>query len=130
MVRIISKILSVLIILGSIGYTGYNIIDDSLTVVPLSKIPTDYIETNYLSLEDNMGKTTINGIGNIYINLISEGFTVEREAITKDSIDVVFIRADEIRRYNYDKNSKILTYLFSPYEDSATGSTYIISKDI
>ena len=60
----------------------------------------------------------------------SEGFAVQSEAIDASTIDVVFTRGEEVRRYNYDKNSKILTFLFSPYEDSSTGSSYIIKRDV
>ena len=130
MVRVISKILSILIILSGIGFTGYNIIQNSLTVMPLNKIPTDYVETNYVGLEDNMGKTTINGIGNIYVNMISEGFYVQQEAIAGDSIDVVFTNGEEVRRYNYDKNTQILTYLFNPYERTVDGGSYITGRDV
>lgn len=130
MVRIISKILSLVIILGGIGYTGYDIINNSLSVKPLVTLPTNYVETNYVGIEENSGKTTINGIANIYINMKSEGFTVQSEAIDASTIDVVFTRGEEVRRYNYDKNSKILTFLFSPYEDSSTGSSYIIERDV
>lgn len=130
MVRVISKILSILVIISGIGFTGYNIIQNSLTVMPLNKIPTDYVETNYVGLEDNMGKTTINGIGNIYVNMISEGFYVQQEAIAGDSIDVVFTNGEEVRRYNYDKNTQILTYLFNPYERTVDGGSYITGRDV
>lgn len=128
--RIISKILSVLIIFGGLFYTGYTLSQDTLLVLPLNTLPQDYVETNYVGLEDNMGKTTMNGIANIYINLQNEGFTIQSESRDSSEIDVVFVRDDEVRRYNYNKNSKILTYLFNPYEDTHTGSSYINERDV
>lgn len=126
MVRIIIKVLSILVIIGSIGYSGYYLMSDSLHVRELSDIPTNYVETNYVSIDDNSGKTTLNGVGNVYINTISKGFHVEREAIDANRINVVFTNGDEVRRYNYDKNTKILSFLFKPYESTVTGSAYII----
>lgn len=86
----------------------------------------EYVEPYYEPLSDNVGLTNINGISNVYINMLAEGYQVYNENITNNSIDVSFVKDNyPSYRYYYTHSDGRITIFSSEYENSYIGVSYI-----
>lgn len=129
--RVIRKISCLLITICIVLYVVNDFLGESLNIVNDVIIPGDYCETYYESFNNNTGVTTINGIGNAYYNFSKLGYSIIKEDITNDYVDVCFQKDDDIWRYYYEIDTGYIIFFNNKYELSFNGVTYIIErKDI
>ena len=104
-------------ILRSVEYTGgYHLLSE--------KTNAYYKESSF-----NTGITNINGISNLYLNMQDDGYTIYKEFMTKDYIDVSFIKDGfPSYRYYYEYPSGKIAIFSSDYERSEEGVSYIINN--
>lgn len=94
-------------------------------------IPQNFCDTFYESFTNNTGRTTINGIGNVYCNMAFLGYDIIQEDIGDDYIDVCFQKDSDIWRYYYEIGTGYVIFFNNKFESSFNGATYIIErKDI
>ncbi len=94
------------------------------------RILKDTTPTYYSMVTDNSGYTNINGISNVYHNLNKEGYGIHKEDITKDYVDVVFVKDNSPSyRYYYEWPEMHVTFFSSNYEASYLLSSYIIEEN-
>lgn len=109
------------------------------TINNLTNIHVDANGTNYLlnekskayyeKVSSNSCITNINGVSNIRINLLKDGYTLYNEDISKDFIDMSYVKQGyPTFRYIFDVSRSILTVFSSTYENSIIGLTYIIEE--
>jgi hypothetical protein len=78
-----------------IGLTCFNADNIDLTTHGTIYIVDEYADTYYEMLSDNVGLTTINGISNVYVNMLNSGYNVYNEDIESSYIDVSFVKDNE-----------------------------------
>lgn len=128
-IRIIRRIL-LLCAIGTCAYiTVMNIDDVKLETDSSMYIVEEYVDPYYDMLSDNVGLTSINGISNVYYNMYVDGYSIYKESIKKDTIDVSFTKkgAPSYRFYYVQSEGK-LTFFCDDYESSYTGLSYIIER--
>lgn len=112
-----------------VGITMYNYISVPIDLNGTMYIPKQYHDTYYEMLSDNVGITTVNGLGNVYANMVNDGYSIYSENITEHSVDVTFVKPDSLTfRYYFEYPSGKITFFCSQYESSYIGSTYIIEE--
>lgn len=128
-IRIIRRILLFASILVCAYLTALNLDDVKLDADTNLYIIEEYVNPYYDMLSDNVGLTSINGISNVYINMKTDGYSVYKEDITEDTIDVSFVKegAPSYRFYYVQSEGK-LTFFCDDYESSYTGLSYIIER--
>ena len=93
------------------------------------RIIEEYVEPYYDSLTPNTGFTNINGISNVYVNMLADGFKVHKNDVSSDYIDLSFINSNgDAYRYYFEKISGKITFFYSDYERSDLGLSYIIER--
>lgn len=89
-------------------------------------IVSKYADTYYEMLSDNVGITTINGISNVYSNMKKDGYSIYKEDIKDNHIDVSFVKNEyPSYRFYFTYPEGRITFFCSEYEDSYTGLAYI-----
>lgn len=131
MVRIVRKILFIIVTICMVVYVVNDFLGKSLLIENDVEIPAEYCDTFYQSYSTNTGVTTLNGIGNVYINFSDLGYNVVKEDITETYIDVCFQKSEDIWRYYYEIDTGYVIFFNNKFEESFKGATYIIErKDI
>ena len=89
----------------------------------------EYVQPYYESTTSNTGFTNINGISNVYVNMLTDGFDVYKSDVTNSYIDISFTNDDgEAYRYYFERISGKVTFFYSDYERSELGLSYIIER--
>lgn len=122
------KVVFFIAMLLCVWYTGINTIipkkEDLVTDVRLYPY---YQDTYYEPISENSGITSLNGISNVYVNMAADGFSVHKENVTSDYVDVSFVNnVNEAYRFYYDMKTSVITFFYSDYEKSSMGVSYII----
>lgn len=86
-------------------------------------------DTYYKIIDDNTMYTTINGISNMYLNFINDGYSIYKEDVNNDYIDLILVKNERptYRLYMTYPECK-LTIFSSNYEESYKGLSYIIER--
>ena len=129
--RLSLKLLLLITAIACLSITVINYINIPINTNGTLYIPKQFHSTYYEMLSDNVGMTTINGLGNVYVNMEADGYEIYNEEITDHTIDVTFVKSDfPTYRYYYEYPSGRLTFFSSEYENSFIGSSYIIDESI
>lgn len=127
--KVITKSLFVIATVICVVITFNNINDVPLNTNGTIYLVDKYVDTYYEMLSENVGLTTINGISNVYINMESEGYSIYKEDITKNYIDVSFTKEGcPSYRYYFTYPECKITVFSSEYENSYLGVSYIIER--
>lgn len=128
-VRIVRRLILLFGVVICIGVTLHNIDNVPVEIDGSIYIVDEYSDTYYEMLSDNVGLTTINGISNVYQNMKIDGYEVYNQEITKNSVDVSFIKEGfPSYRYYFKYPEGRVTFFCSDYESSYTGLAYIIER--
>lgn len=123
----IPKIIFIGIVCLLLVMTGYNYANIKSEVSGVYYLLNEKSKTYYERITSNSCKTNINGVSNIRINLMRDGYTLYSEDITTEYIDMIYVKQGyPTFRYIFDIPSSTLTIFSSSYENSAMGLTYII----
>lgn len=76
---------------------------------------------------ENIIKCDLSAVSNAVNSLLDNGFELEKSTYTKDYMDLILSKDDEIYRLYYTKD-KILTSISKPYKNSVVPITYINEK--
>lgn len=88
-----------------------------------------YVDTYYDRVSDNSGITSINGVSNVYVNMLDCSYIEHYIDIQSNYIDMSFIgTGGDAYRFYYDMKTNLLTFFYSDYERSNTGESYIIER--
>ncbi len=114
-------IVCIMSIISIKNYSNRSVITDgTIYLVP------SVINTWYSLNKDNTGYTTINGVSNIYNNMLEDGYSIYREVFSKDSIDISFVKERYPSYRLYYLYPSGFTYCFSSnYENSIYLFSYI-----
>lgn len=124
--RVIRKLLFLIAAIACVCITIYNVDNVPVNTTGTVYIVDKYADTYYEMLSDNVGITTINGISNVYVNMKNDGYTIYKENITSNNIDVSFIKDGcPSYRFYFEYPEGRITFLSSEYENSYTGYSYI-----
>ena len=124
--RVIRKLLFLIAAVACVCITVYNVDNVPVNTTGTVYIVDKYADTYYEMLSDNVGITTINGISNVYVNMKNNGYTIYKESITNNNIDVSFVKDGyPSYRFYFEYPEGRITFFSSEYENSYTGYSYI-----
>lgn len=124
--RVIRKLLFLVAAIACVCITIYNVNNVPVNTTGTVYIVDKYADTYYEMLSDNVGITTINGISNVYVNMKNDGYTIYKENITNNNIDVSFVKDGcPSYRFYFEYPEGRITFFSSEYENSYTGYSYI-----
>ena len=124
--RVIRKLLFLIAAVACVCITVYNVDNVPVNTTGTVYIVDKYTDTYYEMLSDNVGITTINGRSNVYVNMKNKGYTIEKESITNNNIDVSFVKDGyPSYRFYFEYPEGRITFFSSEYENSYTGYSYI-----
>ena len=124
--RVIRKLLFLIAAVACVCITVYNVDNVPVNTTGTVYIVDKYTDTYYEMLSDNVGITTINGISNVYVNMKNNGYTIYKESITNNNIDVSFVKDGyPSYRFYFEYPEGRITFFSSEYENSYTGYSYI-----
>ena len=124
--RVMRKLLFLIAAIACVCITVYNVDNVPVNTTGTVYIVDKYADTYYEMLSDNVGITTINGISNVYVNMKNDGYTIYKENITNNNIDVSFVKDGyPSYRFYFEYPEGRITFFSSEYENSYTGYSYI-----
>lgn len=124
--KVVRKLLLLIAAVSCVVITVVNAGDAEIDDDGTFYIIGEYHDTYYEMLSDNVGLTTPNGISNVYVNMVEDGYSIYREEITDSYVDVSFTKEGyPSYRYYYEHPSGRITFFSSDYESSFTGVAYI-----
>lgn len=128
-IRIIGRLVLLISACICLCITGYNYIDMPINTSGSVYLVNEYADTYYEMLSDNVGITTINGISNVYVNMLNDGYSVYDEDVQQSYIDVSFVKDNyPSYRYYFTYPECRITFFCDEYENSYTGISYIIER--
>ena len=126
---LIPKVVFTIIVCFIICFTVNNLMNISIDANGTNYLLNEKSKAYYEKVSSNSCITNINGVSNIRINLLKDGYTLYNEDISKDFIDMSYVKQGyPTFRYIFDVSKSILTVFSSTYENSTIGLTYIIEE--
>lgn len=120
------KVLFIIAVIVSTYFTIDNIYCRDLEVSKEVQLLDVKSDSYYEMLSDNSGYTNINGLSNIKLNLIEQGYLIEQELITDKYIDIIATKeGEESYRIYFRYPEGYITFFSSLYENSYKLTSYI-----
>ena len=111
-------------------YTYVNISEIEITTDTTIKLFNVITDSYYENITDNSGYTNINGVSNICLNLISEGYSIYDVNTTDNYLDISFVKQDcPSYRIYYLYDEQYIAFFSSIYETSYDLNAYINNKE-
>lgn len=118
--------LIVLVITGFlIVYTYVNTVLGELSIHNDVCLLSEISDTFLIETSSNTGITNINGVSNIKLNMIDEGWSIYSESVNNNEIDLILTdRLENVARIYYRCDTNEIAVFMSDYERSSEIFTY------